>query len=261
MTRLPIALAVAAAACGSPQAKAPPAAPPVAPAAPASPSPDAPASTGDPSSYRSADVLPVEQLDWIERPSAPGAKAAVVWQAGDEGGALAIVPPGSHGDPQQQTRDYASITVGTTPQLELVEAAAAPRALACKQTSACMIYRHSIPSGPSGVKAAAQREWHAYGPDRRFAPLWGTLDGGAFGMLVELKAGAAPFWHIHGQDVRMIVLAGTVEYRASGREPHVLAPGSYVRQPGGFKHTESCQAGADCLLYLHGERGFDVKAM
>ncbi len=258
MTRLSIALAVAAAACGGSPATAPPAAPPPAPAA-ASPAPsDAPPSTGDPSSYRSADVLAVEQLDWVDRPSAPGAKVAIVWQQDDRGGALASVPPGSRVEAQQQARDYASITLGTTPQLELVEATAAPRALTCNQTSACMIYRHSI---PSGVKPVAAREWHAYGPDRRFAPLWGTLDGGAFGMLVELKAGAAPFWHIHGQDVRMIVLAGTVEYRASGREPHVLAPGSYVRQPGGFKHTESCQAGADCLLYLHGERGFDVKPM
>jgi hypothetical protein len=254
MTRLSIALAIAA--CGSPQAKAPPAAPPPAPVSPASS--DAPPSTGDPSTYRSADVLPVDQLDWVDRPSAPGAKAAIVWQQDDEGGAIAIVPPGSHAAPQQQTRDYASITLGTTPQLELVEAAAAPRALTCNQTSPCMIYRHSI---PSGVQPAAAREWQPYGPDGRFAPLWGTLDGGAFGMLVELKAGTAPFWHIHGQDVRMIVLAGTVDYRASGREPHVLAPGSYVRQPGGFKHTESCQAGADCLLYLHGERGFDVKPM
>lgn len=249
-----LVLAIAAAGCGSPQAKAPP--PPAAQAPP--PSADAAPSAGDPSSYRSADIVSVEQLAWSDRPSAPGAKAAIVWQAADEGGALVMLPPGSRGDPQQQTRDYASITLGKEPQLEIVEAAGAPRALTCKQKSACMIYRHSI---PSGVQPVAEREWHTYGPDRRFASLWGTPDGGAFGMLVELKAGAAPFWHMHGQDVRMIVLAGTVELRASGHEPHVLAAGSYVHQPGGFKHTEGCQAGADCLLYLHGERGFDVKPL
>ena len=66
---------------------------------------------------------------------------------------------------------------------------------------------------------------------------------------------------MHGRDVRMVVMAGNVEYYESGQPTVTLAPGSYVLQPGGYKHTESCAAGADCVLYIHGDRGFDIKPM
>ncbi|HEY5923487.1 MAG TPA: hypothetical protein VIV11_17525 [Kofleriaceae bacterium] len=110
-------------------------------------------------------------------------------------------------------------------------------------------------------KRAATLAWQAYGPDRRFALVSGSLESGAFAALVEVKAGSAAFWHMHGKDVRIVVLAGIVEYLESGQPTHTLAPGSSVLQPGGYKHSESCKAGSDCLLYVHGDRGFDVKPL
>ena len=66
---------------------------------------------------------------------------------------------------------------------------------------------------------------------------------------------------MHGHDLRIVVVSGTIEYVESGQAPHTLAPGAYVDQPGGYKHTENCTAAADCVLYIRGEHGFATKPL
>ena len=127
----------------------------------------------------------------------------------------------------------------------------------CSATTQCIVYDHTF---PEGAQRTTYPTWREYGPDRRIATLWEKPDG-ASGVLVEVKAGSPPFWHMHRHDVRIVVLAGTVEYLESGQPTHTLAPGAYVLQPRGYKHSESCKAGADCVLYIHSDRGFDVKPL
>jgi hypothetical protein len=199
---------------------------PAAVVAPAAPDPSPPATEGstqsDPTVHRFATVVPV------------GKVPAPVWQDASGDGKLVTAAPASAD----------RFAVALTPSGK------------CDGT--CTFYEHTV---PPGQQRAASLAWQAYGPERRFAPLWGKVEAGPFGVLVEVKAGSAPFWHMHGRDVRMVVLAGTFEFRESGHPVQSLAPGSYVQQSGGYKHTEGCAAGADCILYMHGDRGFDIKPM
>ncbi len=201
-------------------------APPAEPVSSAAPEqPAAPPSTpGDPSQYRFATVVAARK---------PPAR---LWQDGDREGRLVTSAT--------STPDRIAVALTATGQ--------------CDAATTCTFYEHPM---PHGQQRAASRTWHEYGPDRRFALAWGNLENGPAGVLVEIKAGTTPFWHMHGRDVRMVVLAGTVEYRESGKPAHALAPGSYVQQSGGYKHTEGCTAGTDCVLYIHSERGIDVKPM
>jgi hypothetical protein len=208
--------------CGGSQAPAPV----VAPAAPTSAEPSTPTPPGttqsDPASHRFATVVPI------------GKVPAALWQDASGEGRLVTVA--------SSAPDRIAIALTATGS--------------CK--GACTFYEHTI---APGQQRAASLSWQSYGPDRRFTPLWGNIESGPFGVLVEVKAGSQPFWHMHGRDVRMVVLDGTVEFLESGHQKHTLAPGSYVQQSGGYKHTEGCAGASNCLIYVHGERGFDVKPM
>jgi hypothetical protein len=221
MTKLTTLLVLVA--CGGSQAPAPV----VAPVAPAEPEPTAPSEThGDPATRRNATII-----------EAKG--PSTLWSDAGADGKLVAVAPNSR--PNQAP---GRMVIALTPTG------------VCG--SPCTVYDHSLAGEP---QRATYVTWEPYAADRRFARLWGNLESGPFGVLVEVKAGSSPFWHMHGRDVRMVVLAGTVEYLESGQPTHTLTPGSYVYQPGGYKHSESCKPGADCVVYMHGDRGFDVKPL
>lgn len=122
---------------------------------------------------------------------------------------------------------------------------------ACEQSKDCMFYTRSARDQHPAPGTPAQ----PYGPDRTFQPI------DADSVLVQIKAGTQPFWHMHRHDAHLVVLAGTVEFLQSGAGVHSLEPGSYVRQPGGYKHTERCTSATDCVVYIHSDHGFDVKPL
>jgi hypothetical protein len=185
-------------------------------------------SQGDPSTKRMPTIV-------------EGTPGTTLWQDASGDGKLVAVPRGAR--PNQPP---GRMVIALTPSG------------VCSASTPCTVYDHSL---PADAQRATYRTWQDYGPDRRYAPLWGDVKAGPFGVVVEMKAGTAPFWHMHGKDVRMVVLAGTVDFQQSGQESRALTPGTYVMQPGGFKHSESCAAGADCVIYMHGERGFDIVPM
>jgi hypothetical protein len=224
MQRHLVHLVLLAACGGSAPAPSTPAAPAAEPIVEPAADPAATSTTGDPSTHRKATI--------VAAPSPP----ASLWRDDAGEGALSTAPSAAP--------DRISIALTAT--------------AACDRKAACTYYEHAIPAGQA---RAASLAWREYGPDRRVATLWGDPASGPAGVLVEVKAGSAAFWHMHRHDVRIVVLAGTVEYMESGQPMHTLAPGSYVLQPRGYKHTESCKLGADCVLYMHGDRGVDVKAL
>jgi quercetin dioxygenase-like cupin family protein len=211
--------------CGGTQT--PPSPPPPAAREPSA-EPAPPSTTGDPATRRNATIIDA---------GAPGP----LWSDDTGDGKLVAVP--LHARPNQGPgRNVIALTASGV----------------CSATAPCTVYDHTLPADP---QRATYQTWEAYGPDRRIARLWGNLETGPAGVKVEVKAGAAPFWHMHRHDVRMVVLAGSVEYLESGQPTRTLTPGAYVLQPRGYKHSESCKAGADCVLYIHSARGFDVKPL
>jgi len=244
-------LAFVLAACGSSSSTPQPVAPS---SSLAEPQPAAAASHGDPAPHRPPTVIAADTLTWQG-----SAKMAVLWTAGDDVGRLLAFPAQSRGRPSTDAHDRVAVALSTNPRVELIAADGPPQeGIECRSAAPCTFYEHTI---PRGQQAAGSLAWESYGPDRQFAPAWGSVEAGSFGVLVEVKAGSAAFWHMHGRDIRMVVLAGTVEYRQSGDPAHTLAPGSYVSQAGGYKHCEGCTSASGCLLYIHGDYGFDVRPM
>lgn len=242
-------------ACGSSSSTREPPAPPS--SALAEPQQAAATSHGDPAPHRSPTIIAADTLTWQGK--AQATQMAMLWTAGDDVGRLLTLPAKTRGRPSTDAHDRVAVALDAKPHVELIESGGPPQSgIECLTAAPCTFYEHTI---PRGQQSAGSLAWESYGPDRQFAPAWGSLEAGAFGVIVELKPGTAAFWHMHGRDMRMVVLAGTIEYVQSGDPPHVLAPGSYVSQQGGYKHSERCTSASGCLLYIHGDRGFDVKPM
>lgn len=205
--------------------------------APAAPEQTATTQThGDPATRRNATVIAARDLH------------------GGDAGRLVNVAAGA---PAAPPSGVVWIELAAAPRVIVGGASESPPAT-CAAASPCMFYEHAIAAGQQRVRSLA---WQPYGPERRFAPVWGSVESGPVGLLVEIKAGTASFWHAHRHDVAMVVLAGTVVHVESGQAAHTLESGSYVLQPGGYKHSESCQAGMDCVLYIRADRGFAIKPL
>lgn len=111
-------------------------------------------------------------------------------------------------------------------------------------------------------KKAAEMKW-ADLPDAKGAQqarLWGDPTKGPHGVLDKFAAGTEIPLHSHTADLRTVVLSGTMVIGVEGQSPKELGPGSYFFLPGGLKHTTSCNAGADCVIFSQGSGAFDVIA-
>ncbi|HEX5063925.1 MAG TPA: cupin domain-containing protein, partial [Kofleriaceae bacterium] len=219
--------------------------------------PAAATSHGDPAPHRAPTVIAADKLIWQGK--AEATKMAVLWTVGEDVGRLLMLPAKSRGRPSTDLHDRVAIQLDAKPHVELIAMGGPPQdGIECHAAAPCTFYEHTI---PRGQQSAGSLAWEPYGPDRQFAPAWGTVETGSFGVFVELKPSTATFWHMHGHDVRMVVLAGTVEYAQSGDPAFTLTPGSYVSQQGGYKHSERCTSASGCVLYIHGDYGFDVRPM
>lgn len=96
----------------------------------------------------------------------------------------------------------------------------------------------------------------------KIAPLWGDMQKGPYGFLLKLPAGYPGVLHTHSGDYHGIDISGTSTCAQEGQtDAKPLPPGSYWFQPGKAKHQNSCAAGADCVLYIHGATGFDSQVV
>ena len=62
--------------------------------------------------------------------------------------------------------------------------------------------------------------------------------------------------HTHGD--HGVVLEGTLALEPEGQARRTLARGSYFSMAGGVKHETACEAGADCVFFVHREGAFDA---
>ena len=65
--------------------------------------------------------------------------------------------------------------------------------------------------------------------------------------------------HTHTSDVKSVVVSGTFMVGPEGGPEKKLGPGSYFFVPGRMKHTSTCAAGADCVLFQETSGKFDMK--
>lgn len=99
-------------------------------------------------------------------------------------------------------------------------------------------------------------------PGVKIADLWGNHENGAFGALLKLPAGFAAPLHTHTSDMRVVIVSGIYIQAPEGRPEFRLGPGSYFFQPGGdYRHTTSCDKGADCVFFVESQGKFDLKTV
>ena len=96
-------------------------------------------------------------------------------------------------------------------------------------------------------------------PSRRCAT---SVVAGKFGdkqpasLFIKFPAGADSGWHTHDEDYSAIVIEGTFTAQQQGDAAEVQLPiGSYFTQPAKAVHRNGCLKGADCLVYVHFDKG------
>jgi hypothetical protein len=113
------------------------------------------------------------------------------------------------------------------------------------------------------VMPASEVKWTDLDPGApgvKVADLWGNHAAGAYGALFKLPAGFAAPLHTHTHRMRVVIVSGTYIQAPEGKPEFRLGPGSYFMQPGGnYRHTTTCDKGADCVFFVESKGAFDLK--
>jgi hypothetical protein len=92
----------------------------------------------------------------------------------------------------------------------------------------------------------------AAGLPQHIATLWGDRKTGEAGVLIKVPPSWHAGLHAHTADYDAVVIAGTwIHTIPSTGTRAVLAPGSYWRQPKEQMHDDQCEAGAECIVFVH----------
>jgi quercetin dioxygenase-like cupin family protein len=110
------------------------------------------------------------------------------------------------------------------------------------------------------LRAASELKWvdapNATGVQQAVA--WGNAQKGAHGSFAKFAGGTEVPLHTHTASGRSVVISGTMVEGVEGQKPKELGAGSYFYLPGGVKHTTTCKAGADCIIYSDWSGPFDL---
>jgi quercetin dioxygenase-like cupin family protein len=88
------------------------------------------------------------------------------------------------------------------------------------------------------------------------AVLWGDPDKGPHGTFTKFEPGYDAGMHIHTSDVWLVVIKGAYLYKDEAGEKRV-APGDFMRIPGGHKHWSGGDKTEGALFYEEGSGKFD----
>jgi quercetin dioxygenase-like cupin family protein len=129
----------------------------------------------------------------------------------------------------------------TAPALAEDAKAPAPKAAAAKAKAAAFV-----------TMAPGDLKWvpNPANADVQMAVLWGDPAKGAHGAFHKFKAGLVVGLHSHPSDHRIAVISGTLVEGPEGGSEKKLPAGSYVFQPHGVKHTTSCDAASECVIFV-----------
>ena len=115
-------------------------------------------------------------------------------------------------------------------------------------------FGYAADSGKTGTMIPAdEMEWKELNPGSpvKMSPLWGDRSVGEYAMLLKIPAGFVAPIHAHTGDYYGMNVTGTWRHSFDGGEEKVLAPGSYVFQPGMGWHGDACIGPDDCILFIH----------
>lgn len=102
--------------------------------------------------------------------------------------------------------------------------------------------------------AAGDLKWEQVAPNMplQIATLWGDRNKGESGILMKFPGGFESGMHAHTADYHAVLVQGTWVHTEEGsKETKELTPGSYVMQAGKVMHSDSCKAGAECIIFIH----------
>lgn len=102
------------------------------------------------------------------------------------------------------------------------------------------------PFGPTGPK---------------FAKVSGDEKKGPYSFFLKMAAGSESGWHTHDADYTAIVISGVAHNQEQGGEDKPFPAGSTWTQPAKGNHMNKCDAGADCVVYIHMTKGFTFHPM
>lgn len=95
-------------------------------------------------------------------------------------------------------------------------------------------------------------------PGVKITDLWGNHTTGAYGAFIKFPAGFSAPLHTHTNDARLAIVSGTFVHGPEGKPEVRLGPGSYLMQPGNYRHTTRCEGPAECVFLTQSTGKFDL---
>lgn len=111
------------------------------------------------------------------------------------------------------------------------------------------------------IVPSADMKWvdiSADAPGVKIADLFGDHTKGAFGALNKFPAGFSAPLHTHTHAMRLVIVSGTLFHGPEGKPETRLGPGSYLMQPGNYRHTTRCDKASDCVVFIESSGKFDI---
>jgi quercetin dioxygenase-like cupin family protein len=92
----------------------------------------------------------------------------------------------------------------------------------------------------------------------KMATVQGDAAKGPHASFMKLPAGFSAPLHSHSADHDVVVVAGTLTMTAEGGAAKKLGPGSWFEFTGKKKHVTTCDAAADCVLFITAKAAWDL---
>jgi len=111
----------------------------------------------------------------------------------------------------------------------------------------------------ASIVAAGELKWVDV-PDTpaKMATVKGDAAKGPHASFIKLPAGFSAPLHSHSADHQVAVVAGTLTETPEGGVAKKLGPGSWFEFTGKKKHVTTCDAGADCVLFIVAKAAWDL---
>ena len=96
------------------------------------------------------------------------------------------------------------------------------------------------------------------GTPAKMATVKGDAAKGPHASFIKLPAGFSAPLHSHSADHQVAVVAGNLTETPEGGAAKKLGPGSWFEFTGKKKHVTTCDAGADCVLFIVAKGAWDL---
>jgi anti-sigma factor ChrR (cupin superfamily) len=131
--------------------------------------------------------------------------------------------------------------------------------VALATVSAAMQAAAQAAAPAASILAAGELKWVDV-PDTpvKMATVKGDAAKGPHASFMKLPGGFSAPLHSHTADHDVVVVAGTLTMTPEGGTAKKLGPGSWFEFTGKKKHVTTCDAGADCVLFIAAKATWDL---